>query len=79
MTSAGFGRGAAGVRRTGTRPAAMRKEGPRMSDVLDRFLRYCAVPSQSNPLTADDVPSTASQLDMANVVARDLRSLAPRT
>lgn len=75
MTSAGFGRGAAGVRRTGTRPAAMRKEGPRMSDVLDRFLRYCAVPSQSNPLTADDVPSTASQLDMANVVARDLREL----
>lgn len=46
-----------------------------MSDVLDRFLRYCAVPSQSNPLTADAVPSTASQLDMANVVAADLREL----
>ena len=46
-----------------------------MSDVLDRFLRYCAVPSQSNPLTADKVPSTPEQFDIANVIADDLRDL----
>ncbi|WP_322151911.1 peptidase T [Paratractidigestivibacter sp.] len=46
-----------------------------MSDVLDRFIRYCEVPSQSDPLTADKVPSTACQFDIANVIAEDLREL----
>lgn len=46
-----------------------------MSDVLDRFIRYCEVPSQSDPLTADTVPSTKSQFDIANVIAEDLREL----
>ncbi len=46
-----------------------------MSDVLDRFVRYCAVASQSNPLTADKVPSTECQFDIANVIADDLREL----
>ena len=46
-----------------------------MSDVLDRFIRYCEVPSQSDPLTADQVPSTQSQFDIANVIADDLREL----
>ena len=46
-----------------------------MSDVLDRFIRYCEVPSQSNPLTADHVPSTETQFDIANVIAADLREL----
>lgn len=46
-----------------------------MSDVVDRFVRYCAVASQSNPLTADHVPSTPSQFKMAEVVAGDLREL----
>lgn len=46
-----------------------------MSDVLDRFIRYCEVPSQSNPLTADHVPSTESQFKIAEVVAADLRAL----
>ena len=46
-----------------------------MSDVLDRFIRYCAVPSQSNPLTAEKVPSTPEQFDIANVIAQDLREL----
>ena len=31
------------------------------SDVLKRFIRYCEVASQSNPLTADTVPSTPAQ------------------
>ena len=46
-----------------------------VSDVLDRFIRYCEVPSQSNPLTADKVPSTPAQFDIANVIADDLREL----
>lgn len=46
-----------------------------MSDVLERFLRYCAVPSQSDPLTADQVPSTPQQFDIAKVVAQDLQEL----
>lgn len=46
-----------------------------MSDVLERFVRYCEVPSQSNPQTADHVPSTQSQFKIAGVVAEDLRAL----
>lgn len=46
-----------------------------MSDVVDRFIKYCEVASQSNPLTADKVPSTACQFDIAEVIAADLREL----
>ncbi len=46
-----------------------------MSDVLDRFVKYCSVTSQSDPLTSDHVPSTATQHEMAKVVADDLRAL----
>lgn len=46
-----------------------------MSDVVDRFVRYCAVASQSDPLTADHVPSTESQFKIAEVIADDLREL----
>lgn len=46
-----------------------------MSDVVDRFMRYCRVASQSDPLTADSVPSTKSQFAMAELVAEDLREL----
>lgn len=46
-----------------------------MSDVLERFIRYCEVPSQSNPATVDRVPSTECQFDIARVVADDLRGL----
>lgn len=45
------------------------------SDVLERFIRYCKVASQSDPLTADTVPSTESQHEMARVVATDLQAL----
>lgn len=47
----------------------------KMSDVLDRFIRYCEIPSQSNPLTADAVPSTPEQFDVARVIADDLAEL----
>ena len=46
-----------------------------MSDVLERFVRYCSVASQSDPLAADRVPSTESQHEMARVVAADLVAL----
>jgi len=46
-----------------------------MSDVVERLVRYCAVASQSDPLNAAEVPSTACQFDIANVIADDLREL----
>lgn len=46
-----------------------------MSDVVDRFIKYCKVASQSDPLTADTVPSTQSQFDMARVIVEDLKEL----
>ncbi len=46
-----------------------------MSDVVDRFIKYCKVASQSNPLTADKVPSTQCQFDMARVIVEDLKEL----
>ena len=46
-----------------------------MSDVVDRFMRYCAVASQSDPLSAGVVPSTVCQFDVARMVADDLREL----
>lgn len=46
-----------------------------MSDVVDRLIRYCEVPSQSDPLSAGSVPSTHEQFDVAEVVAADLREL----
>ena len=38
-------------------------------------MRYCAVASQSDPLSADVVPSTVCQFDVARMVADDLREL----
>ncbi len=38
-------------------------------------MRYCAVASQSDPLSADVVPSTLCQFDIARMVADDLREL----
>lgn len=46
-----------------------------MSDVVDRFIKYCKVASQSNPLTADTVPSTKCQFDMARAIVEDLEEL----
>ncbi|MGQ5426690.1 peptidase T [Thermophilibacter sp. ZX-H3] len=46
-----------------------------MSDVLDRFLRYVQVDSQSDPANMDVTPSTPRQHDMARVLADDLRAI----
>lgn len=46
-----------------------------MSDVLDRFIKYCEVPSNSDAATADTVPSTPQQFDIAKVIKADLEEL----
>lgn len=49
-----------------------------VSDVVDRFIKYCEVPSQSDPIRSEgfkNVPSTPEQFDIAKVIADDLREL----
>lgn len=46
-----------------------------MSDVLERFLRYVQVDTQSADEHCDQVPSTAIQFDLANMLADELREL----
>lgn len=45
------------------------------SDVLERFLRYVQVNTQSSDEHSDRVPSTACQFDLANMLAEELRGL----
>ena len=44
-------------------------------DVLDRFLRYVQVDTQSADEHCDQVPSTSIQFDLANLLADELRGL----
>ena len=46
-----------------------------MSDVLERFLRYVQVDSQSNAQFANQTPSTECQHEMARILAADLLEL----
>ena len=46
-----------------------------MSDVLERFLRYVQVDSQSDPENEDVTPSTEIQHDMARLLAAELAEL----
>lgn len=46
-----------------------------MSDVLDRFLRYVRVDTQSDEATCDTVPSTSKQYDLARLLAAELTEL----
>ena len=46
-----------------------------MSDVLERFMRYVQVDSQSNSENAEVTPSTPSQHEMARVLGEELRAL----
>lgn len=48
---------------------------PKSSDVLERFLRYVQVDSQSDPHNEDEAPSTACQLDLARLLASELAEL----
>ena len=45
------------------------------SDVLERFLRYVQVDTQSSDEHADQVPSSAIQFDLARLLAEELRGL----
>ena len=46
-----------------------------MLDVVERFMRYVQVDSQSDPNNTSCTPSTHDQFDMAKMVADDLREL----
>lgn len=45
------------------------------TDVLERFLRYVQVDTQSSDEHCDQVPSSAIQFDLANLLAEELRAL----
>ena len=45
------------------------------SDVLERFLRYVQVDTQSSDEHADETPSSEIQFDLARMLADELRSL----
>ena len=45
---------------------------PKSSDVLERFLRYVQVDSQSDPHNEDETPSTACQRNLARLLASEL-------
>ena len=46
-----------------------------MSDVVQRFFSYVQVDTQSADEHCDQVPSTACQFDLANLLADELRAL----
>ena len=46
-----------------------------MSDVLERFMRYVQVDSQSDPDNMGETPSTPCQHEMARVLGEELRSI----
>ncbi len=46
-----------------------------MSDVVERFMRYAQVDSQSDPRNEEQTPSTPGQHDMARLLGEELRAL----
>lgn len=48
---------------------------PKSSDVLERFLRYVQVDSQSDPHNEDETPSTACQRNLARLLTSELAEL----
>ena len=53
----------------------MSSETNAQPDVLERFLRYVQVDTQSSDEHSDQVPSSAIQFDLANLLADELRGL----
>lgn len=49
-----------------------------MSDVVERFMRYCAIPSQSDPFNSKEVPSSPGQFDVSRLIAQELRELGAK-
>ncbi len=46
-----------------------------LSDVVERFLRYVQIPTQSDPHNEGQTPSTASQHDLARMLVSELEQL----
>ncbi len=50
-----------------------------MSDVVDRFIRYCKIASQSDetkdPTVPENIPTTPAQFEIARAIADDLKEL----
>lgn len=46
-----------------------------MSDVIERLIRYCEVPTPSNPANEAEVPSNPEEHDLARLLAEELREL----
>ncbi|OUP06726.1 peptidase T [Collinsella sp. An2] len=55
--------------------AATEQQTGEPTDVLERFLRYVQVDTQSSDEHCDQVPSSAIQFDLANLLAEELRTL----
>lgn len=53
----------------------MRREEESVSDVLERFMRYVQVDSQSDPDNMGETPSTPCQHEMARVLGEELSSI----
>ncbi len=49
-----------------------------MSHVVSLFIKYCSIPSQSDPRNAGEVPSSASQFDIARAMRDDLLAVGAR-
>lgn len=46
-----------------------------MSDVIERLIRYCKVPTPSNPANEAEVPSNPEEHDLARLLADELQQL----
>ncbi|MDO5044440.1 MAG: peptidase T [Coriobacteriia bacterium] len=46
-----------------------------MSDVLERFIRYASIDTQSDPKNAGQTPSSTKQFDLAKVLFEELKEL----
>jgi len=51
------------------------REGKSMDDVLDRFLRYIQIDTQSDDRVSDRTPTTESQWDLARLLEKELQEL----
>jgi tripeptide aminopeptidase len=46
-----------------------------MTDVLDRFLRYIKIDTQSDERISDRTPTTDKQFDLARLLEKELKEL----
>ena len=46
-----------------------------MQDIIDRFLKYVKIDTQSNPNNGEAFPSTKKQWDLANILVQELKDI----